>query len=269
MRLAVAAILLLCICPMRAGLGRERVSLQGIARVGEPAQSEKGNTGQTGGAPKVEKKPMANADIINMVKAGLTENTIVLDIQLSPTAFDTSPNALIELKSQGVSQGILDVMLTAGGEKPASPAAPAVPAPANPPSGEDNGKLGSSPVATPLAKSSETKAPLPDMHTIRKIRLELEEWAEDDNARARATKAINKNSCLQIVDTPEEADAVLSWETQGLMGAALDLRTKDGQELWNKRGLTAPVKALSLAVGCPEGSGTAAANQKTKAKKQE
>ncbi len=267
MRLAVAAILLLCLCPMRAGLGRERVSLQGIARVGEPAQSEKGNTGETGGAPKVEKKPMTNADIISMVKAGLTENTIVLDIQLSSTAFDTSPDALIELKRQGVSQGILDVMLTAGGEKPASPATPAVPPPANPPGGEDKGKLGSSSIATP-PPTSETKAPLPDMHKIRKIRLELEEWAEDDNARARATKAINKNSCLQIVDTPEEADAVLSWETQGLMGAALDLRTKDGQELWNKRGLTAPVKALSLAVGCPEGSGAPAASQKTKGKKQ-
>ena len=48
---------------------------------------------------------MTNADVINMVKAGLTENTIVLDIQLSPTAFDTSPNALIELKNQGVSRG--------------------------------------------------------------------------------------------------------------------------------------------------------------------
>ncbi len=250
MRLAVFATLLLCLCPMRAGLGREWVSLQGIAWNGEPAQSEKGNTGQTSGVPTAEKKPMTNADVINMVKAGLTENTIVLDIQLSPTAFDTSPNALIELKNQGVSQGILDVMLTAGGEKPAPPAAPAVPPPANPSGGENKGKLGSSSVATPPT-TSETKAPLPDMHKIRKIRLEIEEWAEDDNARARATKTIKKYSCLQIVDTPEEADAILSWETQGLMGAALDLRTKDGQELWNKRGLTAPVKALSLAVGCP------------------
>jgi hypothetical protein len=247
----VSLVLLLSLCPMRAGLGRELGSLPAGAHDGGAPQGGKGNTGQTSQAQTSDKKPMTNADVINMVKAGLTENTIVLDIQLSPTAFDTSPQALITLKSQGVPQGILDVMLTSGGGKPSPPAAPPAPTPAPAAGGGANGKLSASPVPSGPAKSSEIKSPPPDLHKIRKVHLMIEEWAEDDNARARATRAIQKYTCLQVVDTPEAADALLSWETQGLMGAALDLYTKDGQDLWNKRGLTAPVKALSQAVGCP------------------
>ena len=79
--------------------------------------------GQTAAQPK----PLVNADIVKMVKAGLAENTIVLAIQNKPSSFDTSPEELIRLKEQGVSQVVLNAMLNA------SNAAPAAPAPSEPP----------------------------------------------------------------------------------------------------------------------------------------
>jgi hypothetical protein len=60
------------------------------------------------------KKPLTNADVIDMVQAGLGESTVMLSIKNSGTNFDTSPQALIELKKKGVSQNIMDAMLSAG-----------------------------------------------------------------------------------------------------------------------------------------------------------
>jgi parvulin-like peptidyl-prolyl isomerase len=59
------------------------------------------------------KNTTTNTDVVEMVKGGLAESTIVLAIQQSEPNFDTSPKALIELSKQGVSQKILDAMLQA------------------------------------------------------------------------------------------------------------------------------------------------------------
>lgn len=56
---------------------------------------------------------LTNADILKMSKAGLAESLIVKEISSSLPAFDTSPNALIELKNQGVSAAVLDAMVSA------------------------------------------------------------------------------------------------------------------------------------------------------------
>jgi hypothetical protein len=58
-------------------------------------------------------RTLTNTDIVNMTKSGIGEQTIVLTIQKSATKFDTSPEALIELKKQGVSDAILNAMLSA------------------------------------------------------------------------------------------------------------------------------------------------------------
>lgn len=70
-----------------------------------------------------EKKPLTNADVVTMVKADLPESTIVLAIQQSPSNFDTSPEALIQLKKQGVSQKILETILQSqsGAQRSATP----------------------------------------------------------------------------------------------------------------------------------------------------
>ena len=55
----------------------------------------------------------------------------MLAIQNKPTAFETSPEELIRLKEEGVSQAVLKAMLNASNSAPAAPA-PA-PAPSEPP----------------------------------------------------------------------------------------------------------------------------------------
>ena len=62
-------------------------------------------------ASGTEKKPVTNADIVTMVKAGLPESTIIIAIKQGLSAFDTSPTALVDLKNQGVSPAILEAMM--------------------------------------------------------------------------------------------------------------------------------------------------------------
>jgi hypothetical protein len=99
-------------------------------------------------------------------------------------------------------------------------------------------------------ESVKVKSSPPDLRTIRKVYLETE-WAIDDNARPRDIKAIEKHTCLQVVETPGAADAILNWTMLGFTGATLELQSKDGQTLWSRSGLTPPLKALKQAVGCP------------------
>lgn len=60
-----------------------------------------------------QEKPLTNADVVDMVKAGLPESTIVLTIGRSPSKFDTSAQALIDLNKAGVSGKVLDAMIGA------------------------------------------------------------------------------------------------------------------------------------------------------------
>ncbi len=59
-----------------------------------------------------EKKPLTNADVVKLVKAELPESTVILAIQNSSPAFNTSPEDLIALKTGGVSPAIIDAMLS-------------------------------------------------------------------------------------------------------------------------------------------------------------
>jgi hypothetical protein len=55
--------------------------------------------------------PLTNDDVVKMFGAGLTEITIVQVIQKGPANFDTSPDALIKLKQQGVTAKIIEAMV--------------------------------------------------------------------------------------------------------------------------------------------------------------
>ena len=79
-------------------------------------------TGTGRGQAAAQPRPLVNADIVKMVKAGLDENTIVLAIRNKPSSFETSPEDLIRLKQQGVTQAVLKAMLNAS--QPVPPAAP-------------------------------------------------------------------------------------------------------------------------------------------------
>ena len=53
------------------------------------------------------KPPLTNASIIKLVRAGFKEKNIISIIASSPTNFDVSPDQMIELKRNGVSEKII------------------------------------------------------------------------------------------------------------------------------------------------------------------
>jgi hypothetical protein len=55
---------------------------------------------------------LTNADIVKMMKSEIADETIILLIQKSPNKFDTSPDALIELRKAGVSDAVIRAVLT-------------------------------------------------------------------------------------------------------------------------------------------------------------
>ena len=58
---------------------------------------------------------ITNSDVIQMTKAGIADDTIILAIKRGPVKFDVSAQGLIALKSAGVSDKVLNVILTNGG----------------------------------------------------------------------------------------------------------------------------------------------------------
>lgn len=70
-------------------------------------------------------QPLTNNDVVQMVKAGLPESTILLSVQNSPANFSTAPADLIALKKAGVSQPVLDAIVSKASGAAAPMAAPA------------------------------------------------------------------------------------------------------------------------------------------------
>ena len=71
---------------------------------------------------------LTNQSVVEMVKAGLSERVIIAKIRTSPTQFDTSTDALIALKKSGVSEKVIEAIMspTASAAPSATPAAPTV-----------------------------------------------------------------------------------------------------------------------------------------------
>jgi hypothetical protein len=86
-------------------------------------------------------KPLSNDDVVQMVKGGFDESTTIAAIEAADTSFDTSVQALMALKTSGVSEKVISAMLAATKRKTAKPAAPvaAPAAAANPDVPEDMG----------------------------------------------------------------------------------------------------------------------------------
>jgi len=66
---------------------------------------------------------MNNGDVIKMVKAGLSEETIVAAIQKEPRDYDTSTDGIIRLKEAGVSEALIKQILALKAEASAPGAA--------------------------------------------------------------------------------------------------------------------------------------------------
>src|SRR5579863_10043885 len=59
-----------------------------------------------------EQAALTNADIIYMVKSGLSAQVIVNSVRSRGGRFDTSPDAIVQLKANGVSDYLIQVMQT-------------------------------------------------------------------------------------------------------------------------------------------------------------
>ena len=59
----------------------------------------------------VDAKPMTNQDVINMVRAKLPENTILMAVRAAKPEFDASADGLIKLKTAGVSQSVIEAVI--------------------------------------------------------------------------------------------------------------------------------------------------------------
>src|SRR5882724_9505871 len=71
---------------------------------------------------------LTNQSIVEMVKAGLSERVIIAKIRTSPTNFDTHTDSLIALKKNGVSEKVIEAIMSPSSASTASAAAPPPPA---------------------------------------------------------------------------------------------------------------------------------------------
>lgn len=71
---------------------------------------------------------LGNADIVKLVQAGLTAETIEAKIAASQTDFDTSTDALVALAGAGVPDRVIRVMIEQDQVAPPAPPVPPVPA---------------------------------------------------------------------------------------------------------------------------------------------
>src|SRR5689334_12291864 len=112
---------------------------------------------------KKEKKVMSNADILLMTKNQFDDDTLIKLIQASDTNFDTSGEALIDLKNQGVSSAVLRAMLQAAqhkrrvAEEAAAPASPSTSAP--PPDSNSPSPSNSTASPSPAPSADRSSAP--------------------------------------------------------------------------------------------------------------
>ena len=79
--------------------------------------------------PAAAQEVLDNAAVIRLVRSGLSTDVIVLKIERTNAAFDTSTNALVDLKGANVPDGVVKAMLL---KEPAQPRASAPAAPASP-----------------------------------------------------------------------------------------------------------------------------------------
>jgi hypothetical protein len=77
-------------------------------------------------------EPLTNASIVKMTKAGLGEDLIVSMVQNQPGHYDLSPDSLVSLKGDGVSEKILAAMAAKNAAPAAAPAGAAKTASADP-----------------------------------------------------------------------------------------------------------------------------------------
>jgi len=77
---------------------------------------------------QAQEQPLTNADVVKMVKAGLSEDLIIQRIKTAKTGFDLSTDQILKLKDASVPESIIKAMLASSAE-PGISATPPTPPP--------------------------------------------------------------------------------------------------------------------------------------------
>ncbi len=186
--------------------------------------------------------PLTNSDVIEMVKAGFEEQTIITAINASDPDFDTSVQGMIALKSGGVNEKIISSMLAAMQRRAEKKEAEAKAAQAK---------------AEEEKKAAEAKAEAERKEALAKAE------AEKKEAEARAAKEKNKEIpddvgvYAKVKGKLEEIEPeIVSWRTGGVGKSFLTMGMTKGHVNGTVKGpqsklrLGTPVEFL---IRCPEG----------------
>ena len=170
-------------------------------------------------------RPIVNADVIEMSKAGLAPALLIAKIKNSLCKFDTSPSALVELKEAGVADDVLIEIVRNPNGGARSKAEPVVTA--------------SPPVATPTQpevkeRPSDSLPEYGDISEIRKFR-RVFVIADDIDSQNSMINALRQYDGLDVVASPERADFFVAFTQgstatsivpRGLFAGTIDHRTK-------------------------------------------
>ena len=169
-------------------------------------------------------RPVVNADIIEMSRAGLAPAVLIAKIKNSKCKFDTSPSALVELKEAGVADEVLmEIVRNPNGVEPK-----AEPLPSSSP-----------PVSTPNQAEVKERPNdnLPEYGDISEIRRFRRVFviADDIDSQNLMIKVLRQYDGLDVVSSPERADLFVAFTQgstatsivpHGLFAGTIDHRTK-------------------------------------------
>ena len=110
-------------------------------------------------APAAAQEVLTNDSIIQLTRAKFAESVILAKIRSTPSTFDTRADALIALKRAGVSEKVLEAMLSAG--QSASPTTPAAPPGASAAAPPATAPTAADPATTPAASGGQATTAAP------------------------------------------------------------------------------------------------------------
>ncbi|PYT96588.1 MAG: hypothetical protein DMG38_23255 [Acidobacteria bacterium] len=173
-------------------------------------------------------KPLANQDVISMVKNQLLESVILSAVKTNDTDFDISADGLIALKKAGVTAKVMEAMLEAANSKRngASAAAPASSGGGNmPPNAAAFANNGAAAAAT-AAGAAPT-------------------WQPTVSALQGATKIALTPEATQIVHTKTKPTSLSALAADQALNQALQLGTQMAQQAVMKSGSAMGLTALN------------------------
>jgi hypothetical protein len=194
-------------------------------------------------------KPLTNADVINLVKAGLTESAIVATIRSNPAKYDLSPDALIKLHVGKVTENEMQAMMAAsgkGGPAAAPPVAAAAPTPAAPPAA----KKSRLPAISIMQNGAEQKLPLEktQLAQTKNKPVSMAKLAAD-TAMLQGMQATMNSATAQVASHLGSMTGSTLGQVGGAFSGVLSQRKPEVTYVW---GIANPISSTVLQTDTPQ-----------------